>query len=248
MTKQPYLPTWATAQEAAEWLQAETGEPWPLPRLIESGLVPHIWLAPEGQPAAGTLAGVFDGRHEGFLAPLVFAGDTQRLSVDRTGALSMTRSPSGNLVRFTPPVQFDIGAIRFKGADLRANAVATERGAPVLAPAAEPPLGAAPPLEDWKMRVQAARVDTMPAQRHVLQRRGDALAAVLTMAEKQALDADSWQSVWASLVALAQSAKRPPPLLGYSEGEGVKYQTDDAERPVGWLTREAYRGRFRRQP
>ena len=82
---------------------------------------------------------------------------------------------------------------------------------------------------------------------HELKRRGDALAAVLALAKKQALAADDWQSVWASLVALAQSAKRPAPLLGYSEGEGVKYQTDNDEKPVGWLTREAYRGRFKRQ-
>ena len=83
---------------------------------------------------------------------------------------------------------------------------------------------------------------------HELKRRGDALAAVLTLAKKQALDADSWQSVWASLVALAQAADRPAPLLGYTEGEGVKYQTDSAERPDGWLTREAYRRRFERKP
>ena len=82
---------------------------------------------------------------------------------------------------------------------------------------------------------------------HELKRRGNALGAVLTEAKKRATDGEDWQSVWASLVALAQSANRPTPLLGYTEGEGVKYQTDDAESPVGWLTREAYRGRFRRQ-
>ena len=82
---------------------------------------------------------------------------------------------------------------------------------------------------------------------HKLKRRGNALAAVLTLAKNQAAEPDDWLSVWASLVALAQSAKRPPPLLGYTEGEGVKYQNDNAEKPDGWLTREGYRRRFKRQ-
>ena len=115
---QRYLPEWATAQEAAEWLQAETGERWPLPRLIESGLMPHVWLTPDkANPAV--LSAVFDGRHEGFLAPLVFAGDTGRLCVDRTGAVSMTRSPTGELVRFTPPVPFTTDDLRFNAKDVR---------------------------------------------------------------------------------------------------------------------------------
>ncbi len=90
--------------------------------------------------------------------------------------------------------------------------------------------------------------DRQSTRTHALKRRGDALAAVLNVAKTQALDGENWPSVWASLVSLAKSANRPPPLLGYTEGEGVKYQTDNAETPVGWLTREAYRGRFRRQP
>ena len=113
-----YLPEWATAQEAAEWLQAETGERWPLPRLIESGLMPHVWLTPDNANSA-VLSAVFDGRYEGFLAPLVFAGDTGRLCVDRTGAVSMTRSPTGELVRFTPPVPFTTDDLRFNAKDVR---------------------------------------------------------------------------------------------------------------------------------
>lgn len=77
-------------------------------------------------------------------------------------------------------------------------------------------------------------------------RRIDALDHVLTRAKKEALD-PNWPSAWASLVQLAQSADRPPPLLGYVEGEGVKYQKDDSEKPIGWLTREAFRKRFGRQ-
>lgn len=83
-------------------------------------------------------------------------------------------------------------------------------------------------------------------QTHKTKRRSDQLAAVIAIAKKQAADPDDWHSVWASLVALAQSASRPPPLLGYTDGEGVKYQIDNGEAPVAWLTREALRKRLTR--
>ena len=117
--------------------------------------------------------------------------------------------------------------------------------APLLALLAPGPASAEPvPLV---ADIAPVAVDKPSTRMHELKRRGNALGAVLTEAKKRATDGEDWQSVWASLVALAQSANRPTPLLGYTEGEGVKYQTDDAESPVGWLTREAYRGRFRRQ-
>ena len=82
---------------------------------------------------------------------------------------------------------------------------------------------------------------------HALKPRAAPLAAVIKLARGQALDSTDWQSVWAALVNLAQSADRPPPLLGYTEGEGVKYQNDNAAKPVDWLTREALRKRFGRR-
>lgn len=83
-------------------------------------------------------------------------------------------------------------------------------------------------------------------QTYITRRRNNHLAAVITIAKKQAADPSDWHSVWASLVALAQSTSRPPPLLGYTDGEGVKYQIDHAEAPVGWLTRDALRKRLTR--
>lgn len=88
---------------------------------------------------------------------------------------------------------------------------------------------------------------TVPTVIHKLKRRADQLAAVIAKAKSEALNANDWTSVWAALVAMAQSADRPPPLLGYAEGEGVKYQTDSAEAPVGWMTREAWRKRASRR-
>lgn len=81
---------------------------------------------------------------------------------------------------------------------------------------------------------------------HVKSRAGP-LAAVLAQVKQQAIDPADWQSVWAALVKLAESESRPPPLLGYVEGEGVKYRADDAANPVAYLTREALRSRFKRE-
>lgn len=104
-----------------------------------------------------------------------------------------------------------------------------ERAAQIPAPA--------PPAES---------VPAVASKTHQTKRRAEPLAAVLAEAKRQALNPADWQSVWAALVNLAEPASRPPPLLGYAEGEGVKYRSDDAAQPVGFLTREAFRKRFGR--
>ena len=81
---------------------------------------------------------------------------------------------------------------------------------------------------------------------HKPKRRADPLAAVLAEAKRLALDPTDWQSVWAALVKLAEPASRPPPLVGYTEGEGVHYRVDDLAQPVNCLSREAFRKRFAR--
>jgi hypothetical protein len=214
-----YLPEWATADEATAWLEKRTGEPWPLPRILEEvqpGL--SVWL--EFSPSLPH--DVFQGRTEGFLAEIVFHGDVRRLAVARDGLLTMTRRPDGALLSITPGAPFDVGDLRVRGADLEQMAA--------LAPPPELPV----PTE--------AAVST-----HTTKRRADPLAAVLNQAKLQALDAADWTSAWAALVALAQPTTRPAPLLGYVEGEGVKYQADDASQPIGWLKRDAFRKRFKRK-
>ena len=81
---------------------------------------------------------------------------------------------------------------------------------------------------------------------HKTKRRADPLAAVLTEAQRCALDATDGASVWAALVRLAESASRPAPLLGYVEAEGVKYRSDKAQAPDAYLSRDAFRKRFER--
>ena len=82
---------------------------------------------------------------------------------------------------------------------------------------------------------------------HKTMRRARPLADVFAEAERQALDATDWISVWGALVKIASAEDRPAPLLGYVEGEGVKYGTDNSEKPVAYLTREAFRKYFTRK-
>lgn len=68
--------------------------------------------------------------------------------------------------------------------------------------------------------------------------RRDALDAVIKMAKATAPDPENRSSAWETLKEMAQQSPPPPPLLGYSEGEGVKYV--DANDNVAWLTRKAF--------
>lgn len=74
--------------------------------------------------------------------------------------------------------------------------------------------------------------------------RTHALAAVISAAMNSAPDPTDYQSVWASLVNLAESETPPPPLLaGYIAEEGVKYL---AENGVKFFTKNALRSMMRR--
>lgn len=119
-----YLPTWATLAEAERWLAEETGQPWPLPRLIEAGCRVHAWIDPPppgSTPMRDTwLASVFEGRAEGYLAEFVFASDTARMRIDRSAVMSMTCTPSGELRHFDPPIPVDLASLRFARDELRA--------------------------------------------------------------------------------------------------------------------------------
>lgn len=83
-------------------------------------------------------------------------------------------------------------------------------------------------------------------RRHQVRRRSDPLRAVLDLAHHRAAAPGDWHSEWAALVALAQQPDRPAPLLGYTEGEGVKWQADDDAQPVRHLSRDAFRKRMSR--
>ncbi|MBN8283756.1 hypothetical protein [Zoogloea sp.] len=78
---------------------------------------------------------------------------------------------------------------------------------------------------------QSAPVDAVPTAR------SNPLTSVITKARSSALNAEDPSSVWAELVKMAESPNRPGPLIGYAEGEGIKYQT---EKGVQFLTRKNF--------
>jgi hypothetical protein len=69
------------------------------------------------------------------------------------------------------------------------------------------------------------------------------LESIIALAKREAVDADSYQSVYAALVKLAESEGPPAPFLGHVEGEGIKYQ--GANR-IEFFTRDALRKHMER--
>ncbi|MCX7178621.1 MAG: hypothetical protein NTX56_07555 [Proteobacteria bacterium] len=74
-------------------------------------------------------------------------------------------------------------------------------------------------------------------------KRKHALAAVIATVKNSAVDSTDYQSVWAALVTLAESSNRPSPLIGFVDGEGVKYQ---GENEVKFFTKNALRNMMNR--
>jgi hypothetical protein len=114
--KRSYLPNRVSISEACEWIKEQTGELWTLARLLEYGLMPWFWL--DYQP--GWPDALFGGRTEGYLAPICFAGDTQRLATDGCDVLvTMTRTHDGKLIKVGPPgLHFPIDELRFLRDDI----------------------------------------------------------------------------------------------------------------------------------
>jgi hypothetical protein len=111
-----YLPKHATEIEACDWLKAQTGKSWTLARLLENGLMPWFWLDfKPGYPA------IFGDRIEGYMAPMVFMSDTQRLEADSTDALvSLTHTHDGVVMKVEPGITVQTKELKFKRDDLEA--------------------------------------------------------------------------------------------------------------------------------
>ena len=231
-----------TLVEAQAFMQKATGASWTLPRLIGAGARVAVWLEPPPNAARALIDAVFMGGEAGFVAQVVEGADLQRLAFTRgDGTLTFARRPDGQVVRMSPPARFGADELRFDADDLRALAarvgVTPIESAPAKALAAP-----------QTRQVEPAIVYAAPnATVHRAQRRSDPLAAVISLAKRGATDAKDWQSVWPILVSLAKATERPAPLLGYTEGEGVKYETFNERKPVVFLTREALRRRFGRE-
>lgn len=162
-----YIPRLATIAETCEWLAAETGEQWTLPRLLEAALQPWVWLdySPE-HPA------IFGDRHEGFLAPFAFMSDTFRLEADRQSALmTMTRTPDDNYLKITPGLRIALDELRFKredvtqlAADLRAPAPVAPTEQAANRPDYDVELFTDDPEELREARAKARKLAELPAE------------------------------------------------------------------------------------
>ena len=145
------LPFRATTLEACTWLAGETGTPWTLPRLLEHGLTPCVWL--DYDPAYPALFGDANG---GYAAPIFFEGDIARLAAGSEDVLiTMTKDVYRIVARLPEPgFRRPLDALRFTRKDverlagkLKHEAAATEdktaspAQAPVKAAAAESQFG-----------------------------------------------------------------------------------------------------------
>jgi len=106
-----YLPKAATIEQACDWLAKQTGSAWSLARLLECGTKPWFWL----DYSTDAPKEIFGDKTEGYLAPMIFAGDTHRLELYGEFALvTMTRTHDDNLFKLTPGMRLDLSEIRFK--------------------------------------------------------------------------------------------------------------------------------------
>jgi hypothetical protein len=93
------LPFRATTEEACHWLAQQTGTPWTLARMIESGLTPYVWLDYDaGYPE------LFGDANGGSPAPIFFEGDTRRLAAGSEDVLiTITKDAYKIVTRLNPP-------------------------------------------------------------------------------------------------------------------------------------------------
>ena len=105
-----YLPKDATIEQSCAWLQAETGQTWILPRLMECHLTPYFWL--DYKPGYPRL---FGDRLEGYQTRMVFQGDLTRLESDGGVALvTMFTAHDDVLVKVEPGWPVPLSELRFK--------------------------------------------------------------------------------------------------------------------------------------
>ena len=120
-----YLPKNATCTESCDWLKVQTGDNWTLARLLEHGLMPWFWLDYKpGYPA------IFGDHIEGYLAPMVFAGDMHRLEADGSHAfVNLTRAHDGAVMKIEPSITVPIKELKFKREELQALSSALKKHA-----------------------------------------------------------------------------------------------------------------------
>lgn len=77
-------------------------------------LMPSVWI--DWSPDAPKE--VFNGRTEGYLAPILFQGDLGRLEIIGDALLTMTKTSDGQIIQMTPGLPISADELRFKREDL----------------------------------------------------------------------------------------------------------------------------------
>jgi hypothetical protein len=109
------LPYRATTAEACAWLARQTASPWTLPRLLEHGLTPYVWL--DYDPAYPALFGDANG---GYAAPIFFEDDIARLAAGSEDVLITLTKDAYKIVARLPEPGFrrPLDHLRFQKKDL----------------------------------------------------------------------------------------------------------------------------------
>ncbi len=93
------LPFRATTAQACHWLAQQTGTPWALAGMLESGLTPYVWLDYDADYPA-----LFGDANGGYPAPIFFEGDTQRLAAGSEDVLiTITKDAYKIVTQLKPP-------------------------------------------------------------------------------------------------------------------------------------------------
>ena len=111
----PDLPFRATTAEACAWLEQQTGTPWTLARMLDSALIPVVWL--DYDAAYPDLFGDANG---GYAAPIYFADDVARLAAGSADILiTITKDAYKLPVRLPAPgFTRPLDQLRFQKRDL----------------------------------------------------------------------------------------------------------------------------------
>jgi hypothetical protein len=120
------LPFRATTEQACSWLAQQTGTPWTLARMIESGLTPYVWLDYDANYPA-----LFGDANGGYPAPIFFKDDTQRLAAGSKDVLiTITKDVYRIVAQLKPPgFRRDLHELRFLKKDLERLASKIKRDA-----------------------------------------------------------------------------------------------------------------------
>jgi hypothetical protein len=109
------LPFRATTDEACAWLAQQTDSAWTLPRLLEHGLTPYVWLDYDfAYPA------LFGDANGGYAAPIFFEDDIARLAAGSEDVLITLTKDAYKIVARLPEPGFrrPLDALRFQKKDV----------------------------------------------------------------------------------------------------------------------------------